>query len=275
VTFVDTHAHIQGDEFADDLDAVIDRAREAGVLQMVLPAVDLATAETGLALARRYDGLYATAGYHPHEASLLTPAALQAIEALVADERVVAAGEIGLDYYRMHSSVEEQRAAFEAQLDLAARHALPVVVHCRDAWDDAAPLLRAFAERASSSFGGRPLGVLHYYTHDVATALHYVALGFVVSIHTSVTHPKATQLREVAAALPLEALVIETDSPYGAPQVRRGKRNEPSLVVEAARQIASVRGVSLEDVATATSANARRLFRLPVPSGNLEAGTTP
>jgi TatD DNase family protein len=114
--------------------------------------------------------------------------------------------------------------------------------------------------------------VLHYYTHDVETAQRYVERGFVVSIHTSVTHPKASQLREVAAALPLESMVIETDSPYGAPQVRRGKRNEPSYVVESARQIAEARGISIEDVAIATSANARRLFRLPEPSSTLSAG---
>jgi TatD DNase family protein len=270
--FIDTHAHIQGDEFTDDLDAVIERAHEAGVVQLVLPAVDLATAQSGLALARRYEGLYATAGYHPHEASLLTPAALSATGALLSDERVVAVGEIGLDFYRMHSSVVEQEAALSAQLEVAAKHTLPVIIHCRDAWDAAEPLLGAWARRVASAFAGKPVGVLHYYTHDVETARHYVELGFLISIHTSVTHPKAAQLREVAAALPLESLVIETDSPYGAPQVRRSKRNEPSYVVEAARQIAEARGVSVEEVAIATTANARRLFRLPVPSGNLKVG---
>src|SRR4051812_41503116 len=178
--FVDTRAHIQGDEFTEDLDAVIERAHEVGVVQMVLPAVDLATAQSGLALARRYDGLYTTAGYHPHEASLLTPAALEATEALLSDERVVAVGEIGLDFYRLHSSVEEQEAALSAQLELAAKHTLPVIIHCRDAWDAAEPLLGGWANRVTSAFAGRPLGVLHYYTHDVETALRYVERGFVL-----------------------------------------------------------------------------------------------
>jgi TatD DNase family protein len=199
---------------------------------------------------------------------------LMAIEALLADDKVVAVGEIGLDFYRMHSSVEEQESALSAQLEVAAKHTLPIVIHCRDAWDAAAPLLGAWAQRVTPAFAGRPLGVLHYYTHDVETARHYAELGFLISIHTSVTHPKASQLREVAAALPLGALVIETDSPYGAPQVRRGKRNEPSYVVEAARQVAEARGVSVEEIAAATTTNARRLFRLPVPSGNLRAGIT-
>jgi TatD DNase family protein len=268
--FIDTHAHIQGDEFIGDLDAVIERAHEAGVVQMVLPAVDLVTAEAGLALARRYEGLYTTAGFHPHEASLLTPEALAATEALLSDQRVVAVGEIGLDYYRMHSSVEEQEAALSAQLELAAKHVLPVIIHCRDAWDAAEPLLGGWAKRVASAFAGRPLGVLHYYTHDVETAQRYVERGFLISIHTSVTHPKASQLREVAAVLPLGSLVIETDSPFGAPQVRRGKRNEPSYVVEAARQIAETRGISIADVAIATSTNARRLFRLLEPSSTLK-----
>ena len=173
-------------------------------------------------------------------------------------------GEIGLDFYRMHSSVAEQEAALSAQLELAAKHTLPVVIHCRDAWDAAEPLLGAWAKRVASAFAGRPVGVLHYYTHDVETARHYVELGL-PRLHPHLGHPpQGAQLREVAAALPLESLVIETDSPYGAPQVRRGKRNEPSYVVEAARQIAEVRGVSIEEVAFATTANARRLFRLPV-----------
>jgi TatD DNase family protein len=169
-------------------------------------------------------------------------------------------GEIGLDFFRDHSTHEEQFACLDAMLALAGRHAKPIVVHCRDAWEAIAPVLETWARRVAPSFAGRPVGVLHYYSSDIQTAQRYVALGFLVSIHTSVTHPKAMVLRDVVGALPLEALVIETDSPYGAPQSHQGKRNEPSLVVEAARQIAEVKGVSIEEVAAATTANARRLF---------------
>jgi TatD DNase family protein len=266
IEYVDTHAHLQEPEFAADADEVVRRAREAGVTTIVSPAVDLASARAGLALAQRHEGLYTTAGYHPHEASQLTGEALRQIEALLAEPRVVAVGEIGLDWYRMHSSEAEQRAALDAMLDLAERTRLPVVVHCRDAWDAMAEHLAPWARRVAAAFEGRPLGVMHYFTATLEEARRYAGLGFLISVHTSVTHPKASALREVIARLPLEALVIETDSPYGAPQIARGKRNEPAHVVEAAKQIADLHGDVLQNVANVTSENARRLFRLPVPA---------
>jgi TatD DNase family protein len=263
IELIDTHCHLQEPEFAEDLDSVVLRARDAGVVQMIVPAIDLETSQSALELSRRYKGTYATAGYHPHDASKLTDESLTRIDALLDDENVVAVGEIGLDFFRMHSSVEEQERALASMLDLAERHMLPIVVHCRDAWDSLAPIVEPWASRVAPGFGRRPLGVLHYFTSDLETAQRYVALGFLVSMHTSVTHPKASQLREVASALPLESLVIETDSPYGAPQAFRGKRNEPAYVLESAKQVAQVRGLTIEEVAEATTANARRLFRLP------------
>ncbi len=266
IELVDSHAHIQEPEFANDRSAVIERAHDVGVTTIIVPAVDLETAASALALAERTPGLYATAGFHPHEASRLTDDALVRIEALLEHKKVVAVGEIGLDFYRMHSTREAQIEAFEAQLALAERRRLPVVIHCRDAWEALAPLLQPWAERVRASFDARPIGVLHYFTSTLADAQSYVELGFLVSIHTSVTHPKATQLREVAAALPLEALVVETDSPYGAPRSHRGKRNEPAYVVEAVQQLATLHDVSFEAVAQATTANARRLFGLEAAS---------
>ena len=264
--YVDTHAHIQGEEFNDDRQQVIERARGAGVEAIVAPAVDLETARSAIALAHTCEGVFATAGYHPHEASLLDDEALAAVEGLLSHPAVVAVGEIGLDWFRMHAPREDQLRAFESMLQLARLHVLPVIVHCRDAWEDLAAILPAWAKDAAPHFEGGPVGVLHYFTGDLAEAQRYVDLGFLISIHTSVTHPRASALRAVAAALPLDSLVIETDSPYGAPQVQRGRRNEPALVVEAARQIAEARQVSLDEVAAATTANARRLFRLPVPA---------
>ena len=266
IEFVDTHAHLQEAEFAADAGATIERAREAGVTTVVAPVVDLTSAQSGLALASRHEGVYTTAGYHPHEASRLTPEALDAIEAMLDEPKVVAVGEIGLDRYRLHSPLEAQITAFEAMLRLAEVRSIPVVVHCRDAWEDTARLVVPWANRVGPAFEGRPMGVMHYFTGSPAEAQRYLALGFLISVHTSVTHPKAAALREVVAALPLESLVIETDAPYGAPQAVRGKRNEPAYVVEAAKQIAAIHGVSLERVAEVTTANARRLFRLPVAS---------
>lgn len=264
IEFIDTHAHLQEPEFADDVAAVIHRAREAGITALVLPAVDLETARRGLDLAHRHDGVYATAGYHPHEASHLDAASLRDIEALLKDPQVVAVGEIGLDFYRMHSPVEAQLEALDAMLALAERHAMPVVVHCRDAWEAMAQHLEPWARRVAPAFAGRPVGVMHYFTGTLQEARRYIELGFVISIHTSVTHLKQQQLRDAVAQLPLESLVIETDSPYGAPQAHRGARNEPSFVVEAAKQIALLHEASLDYICEVTSANARRLFGLPV-----------
>jgi len=264
IEYVDTHAHLQEPEFADDVDEVVARAAGAGVTTIVAPAVDLASARTGVTLARRHDGVFTTAGYHPHDASRLTQEALIELASVLQEPDVVAVGEIGLDRYRMHSPFETQIDVFERMLELSEAHTMPVVVHCRDAWEDTARLLVPWARRVDAAFAGRPLGVMHYFTGSLEEARRYIDLGFMISVHTSVTHPKASALREVVAQLPIDALVIETDSPYGAPQSVRGKRNEPAYVVEAAKQIAALHGVVLDNVAEATRANARRLFRLPV-----------
>ena len=264
IGLIDTHAHLQEPDFAGDAEAAIQRARMTGVTEIVVPAVDLASALSGLELARRHEGVYATAGYHPHEASKLDDESLSQVEALLDEPRVVAVGEIGLDFYRMHSTKEEQMAAFEAMLALADRRAMPVVVHCRDAWEAMAEQLAPWARRAAARFEGRPAGVLHYFSGTLEEAQRYVDLGFVISVHTSVTHLKQQGLRDVVSQLPLETLVVETDSPYGAPQSQRGKPNEPAFVVEAARQIAILHNVDLDYIGGVTSANARRLFGLPV-----------
>jgi TatD DNase family protein len=263
----DTHAHIQDSEFADDREAVVLRGHAADVASIVVPAVDLRSAHAAIALAEQHHGVFATAGYHPHEASRLDEQSLTQVEALLRNPRVVAVGEIGLDYYRMHSTREEQTDALQRMLELAESHRLPVVVHCRNAWEDMASLLEPWARRVEGIFEGRPLGVLHYFSGSLHEALRYIELGFLISVHTSATHPKGAGLREVVAGLPLDSLVLETDSPYGAPQSHRGRRNEPAYVIEAAKQVAELHGLSLDRVADATTANARRLFRLPMPAG--------
>jgi TatD DNase family protein len=256
----DSHAHIQGPEFAEDLEEVMMRAREAGVGQIVVPADDLEMARAAIALAERDEGLFATAGVHPHSASTMSRETLDEIEALLRHDKVVALGEIGLDYYRMHSSLPDQLKAFEAQLALAEKVDVPVVIHCRDAWPDMGAILSTWARKQSRQ---GPLGVMHYFTSSMADARLFVDLGFLISVHTIVTHPRSTELREVVAGLPLEYLVLETDSPYGAPQVYRGRRNEPSYVLEAAKRVAELQGVDVGRVAEVTTENARRLFRLP------------
>jgi TatD DNase family protein len=267
IELFDSHAHLREPEFERDVDQVIKRARTAGVVSIVVPAVDIATAQGAIALAARFEGIYATVGCHPHEAERFDPDHLRAAEKLLDHPKVLAVGEIGLDFYRMHSSHAAQVSAFDAMLTLAEGRVMPVVVHCREAWQALSEQLVPWASRAAQIFEGQPLGVLHYFSGSVEDAGRYVELGFLISVHTSVTHPKAIALRDVVSRLPLESLVIETDSPYGAPQAFRGKRNEPAYVVEAAKQIAEAKGVSLQEVAGATTANARRLFRLPIAAG--------
>jgi TatD DNase family protein len=264
--FVDTHTHLQGEEFAEDLDEVVARALDAGVEHLVVPGVDLETSLDAILLAEAHESVFA-AGFHPHEASRLDELDLDAVDVMLYHPKVVAVGEIGLDYYYEHSPRDAQLACIQAMLGLAERHFMPVIVHCRDAWEDAAEVLAPWARRVRGGFGEQPVGVMHYFSGTLEQAQFYIDLGFLVSVHTSVTHKKQVGMREVTSQLPLSSLVIETDSPYGAPQAYRGKRNESAYVVEAAKQIAVEQALSLEAVAEATSANAARLFGLPVAAG--------
>lgn len=259
----DTHAHLQLKEFDHDREAVIARAREAGVNAVLVLGVDVATSEQGIALSEAHEGVFAAAGCHPHDARFMDEASLARLAELTQHPRVVAVGEIGLDLYRNLSEREKQIEVFQRQLGTAAEAGKPVAVHCRDAHETLFP----FVEQWSRRLGGRlpdglPLGVMHYFSGDVGLARRYVELGFVISVHSSVTYPKNERLHQVARELPLDSLVVETDSPFGPPQSRRGKRNEPAHVVEAVAQVASLRGEPVERVAEATTETALRLFGL-------------
>jgi TatD DNase family protein len=261
--FFDTHCHIQGSEFDADRDAVIARAREAGLAGMLVLGVDVDSSEAAIALAEANDGVLAAAGCHPHDADKMDEASLAKLAELATSPTVVAVGEIGLDFYRNLSVREKQIEVLERQLQLAANVGKPVAVHGRDAHGTLLPIIESWSRKLGGSLpGGRPLGVMHYFSGDAELGQRYVALGFMISIHCSVTYPKNEQLHEVAAKLPPEALVVETDSPYGSPRSRRGQRNEPANVVEAVGKIAELRGDLMERVAETTTANAFRLFGL-------------
>lgn len=261
--FIDTHAHIHDREFGD-ADAAIARAQAEGVAIIVTLGVHRADSEAALAMAERHACVLAAVGVHPHDATEATDADLDALEAMAAHPRVVLVGEIGLDYYRNLSPRDAQLRVLRRQLETAGRAGKPVAVHTREAHDGMLLELERWSREMGGALPeGRPLGVMHYFSGDAELARRYVDLGFLISIHTSVTHPKAETLREVARRTPLERLVVETDSPYGAPQRYRGKPNEPSYVVEAAAAIAEARGVPVEAVAGATTANAIRLLGLP------------
>ena len=279
--FIDTHAHIH-DADVDDADGAIDRARDAGVALIVTLGVTLADSRRAVALAERHADsqpgaavvqVLAAAAVHPHDAQGASDADFDALEELARHPRVAMVGEIGLDYYRDLSPRDVQRRVLLRQLETAARAGKPVAVHGREAHDDLLPMLEAWSRGMGGALpDARPLGVMHYFSGDTALALRYIELGFLISVHTSVTHPKAATLQAVAREAPLSALVIETDSPYGAPQRYRGKRNEPAYVIEAAAKIAELRGVSIEAVAGATTANAIRLLGLASPPNPLSIG---
>ncbi len=261
---IDTHAHLDFNKFDNDRQAVVQRARQAGVAAIVNVGTDLKSSRAAVRLAGEYDVVYAAVGMHPHDAKRLDGAALAELRELARQPKVVAVGEIGLDFYRNLSPPEQQRRAFRAQLAWAAKLGKPVVIHDRDAHDE---ILDVLAEWASdlrhSPLAGR-LGVLHTFSGDQAMAKRAIELGFYISISGPVTYKNARQLPEVVRALPLERLLVETDSPFLTPHPHRGKRNEPAYVRLVAEAIADLKGVSFNALAEVTTANAQRLFQFEV-----------
>ncbi len=257
----DSHTHIQMSQFDGDRGAAVQRARDAGLEGMLVLGTDLENSRSAVALAEAEPGVFAAAGCHPHDAGSIDAPSLAALAGLASLPQVAAVGEIGLDFYRNYSPQAEQVAVFERQLRTAVEVAKPVAVHCRDAVDTLFPLIETWANLHGHRLpDGRPLGVMHYFSGDLALAQRFVELGFVISIHTSVTHPKAQALQDVAKELPLASMVVETDSPYGAPQSKRGKRNEPAYVGEAVQAVAALRNERPETVAAATTDTALRLL---------------
>ncbi|MGB6836711.1 MAG: TatD family hydrolase [Dehalococcoidia bacterium] len=263
---IDTHAHLQLSQFDSDREAVLRRAWEAGLEAVMVPGVDLASSERAVVMAEADPRLYAAVGCHPHDARRANDRVLADLADLARHPRVVAVGEIGLDFYRNLSPREAQLRVLRYQLATASEAGLPVVIHCREAQREMLPIIEEWSRSLGATLpGGRPLGVMHYFSGDLALALRYAELGFLVSVHDSVTYPESERVRKVAAKLPLEHLVVETDSPYGAPRSRRGQRNEPAYLAEAVAVIAELRGTRYEDVALHTRENAVRLFGLARP----------
>jgi len=243
-------------QFNDDRDAVVARAREAGVVDMLI--VGGVDAEQGHRRALRVAEalkLKASAGVHPHEAKLATEATYEELKALAREKRIVAIGELGLDFHYDHSPRDVQREVFRRQVRLARDVGLPVIIHTRNADEETAALLEA---EGAAECGG----VIHCFTGGHALARRALALGFYVSFSGIATFPRAEVIQEVAREMPEDRLLIETDSPFLAPPPHRGERNEPAFVVEVARKLAELRGSPLETVAQASAANFRRLFRV-------------
>ena len=257
VRLIDSHAHIQGKEFAQDLSAVIERAQQAGLEKVIVVggAGDLSSNQAAVELAGSSSMLYATVGMHPHDAKEVQEKDLLFLEELMRRPRVVAVGETGLDFYYDHSPRELQAKMFSRFIQMALAARLPLVVHNRQADREAAELLRCEGK-------GEIRGVIHCFTSDYEAAREFLDLGFYISFSGIVTFKNADALRDVARRLPLDRILVETDAPYLAPVPHRGKRNEPSFVRFVAETLAQVKGVPLTEVAEATTRNAQELFAI-------------
>lgn len=260
---IDAHTHLDDRQFAPDLPQVVERALAAGVTAIVTTGDDLPTSRISVQLADRFESVYAVVGVHPHHAARVQPGYLDELRSLAAHPKVVALGEMGLDYFKNRSPREDQLRVFQEQLGLAAELYLPVVIHCRDAGYDNYRILAEWAKTAPRT-EGRPLGVLHCFSEDAIAADRYAKLGFMISFAGPVTYPTAKNLWEAAQKVPLDKMLVETDAPYLPPQSRRGRRNEPAYVVETAERIAALRGIDIRAVEAATDANAVALYGLPV-----------
>ncbi len=250
---IDTHAHLEMREFNDDRDEVIQRAREAGVEYIVTIGTTVESSRDAVLLAEKYDFIYAAIGIHPHEVKDILHPAYGIIRHFAQHKKVVAYGEIGLDYHYENSPRSDQKIKFRDMLREARELDLPVIIHDREAHEDT---IRILSEEWSPDLGG----VMHCFSGDAAMAKKVIEMGFSISIAGPVTFPKAESLREVVRQIPIEHMLIETDSPYLAPQPVRGRRNEPAFVRHTAEEVARIKGLSVDDVARITTFNAMQLF---------------
>lgn len=244
---IDSHAHLDDDRLAADLPAVLQRAAAGGVRAVITMGTDLVSSRQAVALASKYSTVYAAVGVHPHEAAAAPPDLEDALKELAAHPRVVAIGEIGLDYHYHYAPPEVQRDVFRRQIDLAQRLGLPVVVHDREAHEDIREMLTAGP------------GIIHCFSGDSSLAAQLIDRGFYISFAGNITFPAAAGLRQVAATVPLDKLLLETDCPYLAPVPYRGRTNEPAYVKEVAVAVAGLRGLAAEEVAATAAANTQRV----------------
>jgi len=257
---VDSHAHIDVGLFDRDRDRVILRAREAGVGAVVNVGSDLGSSGVSIKLAQRYPEVYAAVGFHPHNAAKMVDGDLDRLAELAWHPKVVAIGEIGLDFYRNLSPREAQVEAFKEQLELAERLGLPVIIHSRNAQEE---VLSTLTEWAARSKRDKPLGVLHCFSGDGELGKRYIDMGFLLSIAGPVTYP-SSHAAELANDIPLEKILIETDCPFLTPHPHRGKRNEPSYLSFIVEKIGEIKGVPPALVAERTAENAIQLFGLAI-----------
>ena len=251
---IDTHTHLDFSQFDADREDVIRRALEVDVKQMLTIGVDVPTSLNAVRLAEEYESVYAAVGIHPHDAETATEEAIAEIEKILGHKKVVAVGEIGLDYYRDYSPHEVQKEEFRRLLRIAKEHKKPVIVHTREAWGDVMKILK-------DEWSPGMRGVMHCFSGDAARAAELIEMGFYISF-TGVVTFKNSNAAEVLADVPIERLLLETDCPYMAPVPHRGKRNEPAYVRFIAQKAAQVKNISVETAAEVTTENATALFNL-------------
>ncbi|MDD2523021.1 MAG: TatD family hydrolase [Anaerolineaceae bacterium] len=262
--FFDSHAHLDFDAFDADREAVIQRAKDNGLLFIINIAIDLAGTRNSIGLAKDYpEYIFATAGIHPNYSADLVEAQFTDLEKLARAPEVVAIGEIGLDYYRDHATPQQQRVALEKQLDLARRLALPIVVHERASAHELVSILLGWHQNlpSNSRLKQNP-GVMHAYSADQSFVEPLLDCGFCFGIGGPVTYKNATEKRALVSSLPLDKILLETDCPFMPPQKHRGQRNEPAFIPLIAQKIAEIKGLTLEDVGSQLTSNAMRVFQL-------------
>jgi TatD DNase family protein len=258
MTIIDTHVHLNFSQFHPDLEATIDRAWQAGLIAMVNIGTDLTTSQESVNLAARYSNIYAAVGIHPHDADTWE-SQIDGLKQLARQSKVVAIGEIGLDYFRDISARDHQLAAFRAQLDLAIQVNKPVVLHCRDAYTEMITILE---EDYIPKIGNRLPGVVHCFNAGSAYAQKFLKLGFYLGINNLVTYPSNTSLQEALKIIPLDRIVVETDCPFLPPWHMKNKRCEPIHTVDVVRKIAEIKDVSIERVEAVTTSNAQEVLNL-------------
>lgn len=251
--FVDTHAHLFFENYKDDIDVVLNRAKENDIDFVIVPATDLKTAKESIALAEKYQQVYSTVGIHPHDTKEWNDSLIAQIEELARHPKVIAIGEIGLDYYYDFSPKDKQIKAFKAQLDLAVKLQLPVVIHNRDSDEDMMDIVQSYC-------GTGLKAQFHCFNGSIEDALEYMKMNHFISFTGNITYKKSDSLRETLSKIDLNHLMLETDSPFMTPVPHRGKRNEPSFVKIVAQQVAEVHKLSIKDIGRITSLNVFRFF---------------
>ncbi len=255
---IDTHCHLDFPEFDSDLDSVIQRARKKEVRAFVNVGASLEGSRKSVSLAKRYQEIFASVGIHPHDAKSCRDEEFSDIKKLLDNEKVVAIGEVGLDFFRNLSDPKVQIEVFKRFIELAAQERLPLIIHCRNAQDETLSILKDFLKAGLSGV------VLHCFSGGVDFLKECLDLGFFVSFTCNVTYPKAHNLREVVNFAPLDRMFLETDAPFLAPQANRGKRNEPAFIVDLAREVARIKSLDFYKVCFQTTKNAKDFFKLPV-----------